>query len=105
MRIALFAAVVVLVSFCVGTFSHAAVKPFDLTDVHLLDGPLKDKVDANRKYILSLDADRLLHVFRLNAKLPTTAQPLGGWEKPDCELRGHFVGHYLSGCALMYQAT
>lgn len=80
-------------------------KPFDLSAVRLTGGPLKDKLEANRKYLLSLDADRLLHVFRLNAKLPTTAQPLGGWEKPDGELRGHFVGHYLSGCALMYQAT
>jgi DUF1680 family protein len=100
-----FLAAMVFVSLCVPSLSMAAVKPFDLTDVRLLDGPLKDKVEANRKYLLSLDADRLLHVFRLNANLPTTAEPLGGWEKPDCELRGHFVGHYLSGCALMYEST
>src|SRR5438874_2697363 len=83
----------------------AAVKPFDLSDVQLLDGPLKDKLESNRRYLLSLDPDRLLHTFRLNAKLPTNAEPLGGWEKPDCELRGHFVGHYLSACALMVQST
>ncbi|MFL6448524.1 MAG: beta-L-arabinofuranosidase domain-containing protein [Bryobacteraceae bacterium] len=35
----------------------------------------------------------------------SSAKPFGGWEKPDCELRGHFVGHYLSGCALMYAST
>ena len=34
------------------------------------------------------------------------AVPLGGWEKPDCELRGHFIGHYpLWLCALMYSNT
>jgi DUF1680 family protein len=37
--------------------------------------------------------------------LPSQAKPLGGWEAPDCELRGHFVGHYLSACALMYAST
>ncbi|MBV8898241.1 MAG: glycoside hydrolase family 127 protein, partial [Acidobacteriaceae bacterium] len=35
----------------------------------------------------------------------STAQPLGGWERPDCELRGHFVGHYLSACALTFSST
>src|SRR5581483_4477259 len=50
-------------------------------------------------------SDRLLHNFRVNAGLPSTAEPLGGWEKPDCELRGHFVGHFLSACALMYAST
>jgi hypothetical protein len=60
-------------------------------------------MEANRRYLMSLPPDRLLHTFRLNAGLPSSAEPLGGWEKPDCELRGHFTGgHYLSACALMY---
>jgi DUF1680 family protein len=83
----------------------AAVQPFDLSDVKLLDGPLKDKLELNRQYLLSLDQDRLLHVFRVNAGITSTAKPLGGWESPGCELRGHFLGHYLSACALMYEAT
>jgi DUF1680 family protein len=49
--------------------------------------------------------DRLLHDFRLNAGLPSPAWPLGGWEDPRCELRGHFVGHYLSACGLMYATS
>ena len=57
------------------------------------------------KYLLALEPDRLLHTFRLNAGLPSTAKPLGGWEEPKGELRGHFVGHYLSACALMYAST
>ncbi len=55
--------------------------------------------------MLSLDVERLLHTFRINAGLPSSAQPLGGWEEPKSEVRGHFVGHYLSACALMYAAT
>ncbi len=80
-------------------------KPFALSDVRLLEGPLKEKLEVNRRYLLSLDPDRLLHTFRINARIPSAAEPLGGWEKPDGELRGHFVGHYLSACALMYQST
>lgn len=80
----------------------AKVEPFALSAVRLLDGPCRDALTWNRIFLMQLDVDRLLHVFRLNAGLATTAQAYGGWEKPDCELRGHFVGHYLSACALMY---
>ncbi len=72
---------------------------FALEDVRLLDGPFKHAMDLDHQYLLSLETDRLLHTFRLNAGLPSTAQPLGGWEEPKCELRGHFIGHYLSACA------
>jgi len=54
---------------------------------------------------LSLDPDRLLHTFRLNVGLPSSAQPLGGWEEPKCELRGHSLGHYLSALSMMYAST
>jgi DUF1680 family protein len=74
-------------------------------DVMLLDGPFARAQAANTAYVKRLDPDRLLHVFRLNAGLPSTARPLSGWEDPSCELRGHFVGHYLSGCALGFAAT
>ncbi|HEY3321389.1 MAG TPA: beta-L-arabinofuranosidase domain-containing protein [Planctomycetota bacterium] len=80
-------------------------QPFELTQVRLLDGPFKDATELDRKYLHDLDADRLLHTFRLNAGLPSTAKPYGGWEAPKCELRGHFLGHYLSACALMYAST
>jgi len=63
-------------------------------------------MEADRHYLNSLPRDRLLHTFRLNAGLPTSAQPLGGWEAPDCELRGHYAGgHYLSSAAMMYAST
>ena len=82
------------------------VQPFPLTQVRLLDGPFKDAMEINSQWLLGLPSDRLLHCFRLTAGLRSSAEPLGGWEKPDCELRGHFAGgHYLSGCALAYAST
>jgi DUF1680 family protein len=79
--------------------------PFRLQDVRLLDGPFRDAMIRDQQYLLSLDLDRLLHNFRVTAGLPSTAQPLGGWEAPDVELRGHAVGHYLSAVSIMYAST
>ena len=81
------------------------VQPFSLKQVRLLDGPFKDAMELDRKYLHDLDSDRLLHTFRINAGLPSSAKPLGGWESPNGELRGHTMGHYLSACALMYCST
>ncbi|MGH9493869.1 MAG: beta-L-arabinofuranosidase domain-containing protein [Candidatus Sulfotelmatobacter sp.] len=82
------------------------VLPFPLKQVRLGDGPCKVAMEADRQFLRSLPPDRLLHTFRINAGISTNAEPLGGWEKPDCELRGHYAGgHYLSACALMYSST
>src|SRR6516165_11611107 len=69
--------------------------PFDLEDVRLLPGPFRHAMELDQKYLLALDPDRLLHTFRVNAGLPSSARPLGGWEAANVELRGHFTGHYL----------
>lgn len=77
--------------------------PFPVQQVRLGEGPCKIAMEADRQFLRSLPPDRLLHTFRLNAGLTSSAEPLGGWEKPDCELRGHYAGgHYLSACALMF---
>ncbi|KAG2499166.1 hypothetical protein HYH03_002747 [Edaphochlamys debaryana] len=53
-----------------------------------------------------LEVDRLLWSFRKTAGLPTPGQPyIVSWEDPGCELRGHFVGHYLSALSLAYAGT
>jgi DUF1680 family protein len=88
-----------------GTRVALVARPFPLTAVRLLDSPFKDAMLRDQAFLLGLDHDRLLHTFRLTAGLPTTATPLGGWEAPDIELRGHTAGHYLSAVALMYSAT
>ncbi len=82
------------------------VRPFPMKQVRLGEGPLKVAMEADRRYLHSLPPDRLLHTFRINAGIASSAQPLGGWEAPDCELRGHYAGgHYLSAVALMYAST
>jgi uncharacterized protein len=78
---------------------------FDLTQVRLLNGPFRDAMQRDQAYLLSLDTNRLLHNFRKNAGLPSTAEPYGGWEAPESELRGHFLGHYLSACSMMFAST
>jgi hypothetical protein len=87
----------------------AKVQPFPMTQVRLLPGPFQEAMEWNRGYMQRLPADRLLHNFRVNSGLPSSAQPLGGWEKNgagrDAELRGHFTGHYLSAAALLYAST
>jgi len=80
-------------------------QPFDLTDVRLLDGPFRDAMLRDQALLLGMDADRLLYNFRVTAGLPATAQPLGGWEAPTCQLRGHTIGHFLSALSLMYAST
>lgn len=81
-------------------------RPFPMKQVRLGDGPCKIAMEADRQYLHSLPPDRLLHTFRINAGIPSSAKPLGGWEAPDCELRGHYAGgHYLSASALMYAST
>jgi uncharacterized protein len=82
-----------------------AVHAFPLHDIRLLDGPFKRAMDRNTRYLHELDSDRLLHNFRLTAGLPSSAKALGGWEDPKVELRGHFVGHYLTACALTCAAS
>lgn len=85
--------------FCqVDTIGYSAIKvlPFQNTEVTLSPSWIKDRESLNIAFLKSLDADRLLHNFRVNAGIPSSAQPLAGWEAPGIGLRGHFVGHYLS---------
>jgi DUF1680 family protein len=91
----------------------AKVHAFPMTQVRLLPGPFEDAAQWNRSYMSRLPVDRLVRNFRVNAGLPTTAEPFGGWEQPNngqalhrqSELRGHFTGHFLSASALSYAST
>ncbi|KAL5708128.1 hypothetical protein ACHQM5_018956 [Ranunculus cassubicifolius] len=60
---------------------------------------------TNLEYLLLLDVDSLAWCFRKTAGLATPGSPYGGWEGADVELRGHFVGHYLSATAQMWAST
>ena len=81
-----------------------AVTGFDLQDVRLLDSPFKAAMDLNSRYLLSLDPDRFLHYFRINAGLTPKAPAYGGWEAPDAGA-GRCLGHYLSALSLQFRAT
>ncbi len=86
-----------------GTAGRAAALPLDA--VQLLDSPFRLNQARNTTYLLFLDPERMLRSFRLNYGEPTAAEPLGGWEKPDSQIRGHMTGHLLSALALTYANT
>lgn len=81
------------------------VLPFELGRVKLLQSPFTENRDKTLAYLKFLDTDRMLHNFRIAAGIPSKAQPLGGWEQPDCKLRGHSLGHFLSALAQAYAST
>lgn len=71
-----------------------------LHDVRLNPGSMYwQGQQTNLEYLLYLDPDRLVWSFRQQAGIPTIGEHYGGWEAPDSQLRGHFVGHYLSASA------
>jgi DUF1680 family protein len=85
------------------------LSPFSLHDVRLLDGPFLEAQRRDLTYLVSLQPDRMLHNFRVNAGLAPKAPVYGGWEseEPWVEIRchGHTLGHYLTAASLMYAST
>jgi DUF1680 family protein len=79
--------------------------PFPLTAVRIGSGPFLDNAGRTQTYLRFLNADRLLHMFRVTNGLSSAAAPCGGWESPATELRGHSIGHVLSGLAQAYAST
>ncbi len=77
--------------------------PFSVRDVRLLDGPFRKAMEADARYLLVIDPDRLLSEFRAHAGLKPKAEKYGGWESSG--LAGHTLGHYLSACSMEYAAT
>ena len=77
--------------------------PFDIRDVRLLDGPFKEAMEADARYLLEIQPDGLLSEFRAHAGLEPKAAKYGGWESSG--LAGHTLGHYLSACSMEYAST
>src|SRR5579863_1096834 len=77
--------------------------PFSVRDVRLLDGPFKQAMEADARYLLVIEPDRLLSDFRAHAGLKPKGEKYGGWESSG--LAGHTLGHYLSACSMQYAAT
>ncbi|MFC8846673.1 MULTISPECIES: beta-L-arabinofuranosidase domain-containing protein [unclassified Micromonospora] len=79
--------------------------PFAPGQARLTAGRWLDNQNRTLAYLRFIDADRLLHTFRTNVGIASSAQPVGGWEAPSMELRGHSMGHLLSGLAQAYAIT
>ena len=81
------------------------LNPLPLNHVRLTGGPLKAAQDADAKYLLELEPDRMLALLRQHAGLKPKAEGYGGWDGPGRNLTGHIAGHYLSAISLMWAAT
>jgi uncharacterized protein len=76
---------------------------FDPSEISIDAGPFRKAQDADLKYILELDVDRLLAPFRIDAGINFNKEPYPNWENTG--LNGHIGGHYLSALALMKAAS
>ena len=77
-------------------------------DVLLKERRLKEREYNNRKYLMSLSNDDLLFTYNVESGRYTgrgiQTKVLGGWEASTCQMRGHFLGHWLSAAALYCHA-
>ena len=69
----------------------------------MTNGAFKNAQDVDLRYILSLNPDKLLAPYLIDAGLPLKAERYGNWESSG--LDGHIGGHYLSALAMMYAST
>ena len=79
---------------------------------NLLPSIFKERQELNRDYLINLSNNGLLQNFYLEAGLnipgyqvlenPDTDEIFWGWEAPTCQLRGHFLGHFLSAASMLY---
>ena len=88
----------------------STLEPFSLNRVRLLPGLFHQRFILNRQYMLSLKTANLLQNHYLEAGLWAPRQNPGddihwGWESPTCQLRGHFLGHWLSAAARICATT
>lgn len=73
-------------------------EPISSRHVTLKPSPFADAMAANRRYLLSLDPERLLHNFYLTAGLTAPAPIYRGWESES--IAGHTMGHWMSAMSL-----
>ena len=77
--------------------------------VKLFEGEMLRREQENKKYLMSLENLYLLRSYRHEAGRFSDREhdvnALNGWEDLSCQLRGHFLGHWLSAAAFHYQET
>ena len=87
-------------------------KQFAPRDVVLEPGLFRDRYELNRRYVMSLKNENLLQNHYLEARIWQTSfrnthngetswgeDRHWGWESPTCQVRGQFLGHWLSAAA------
>lgn len=71
------------------------------TDIILTSGIFYENQQRALQHLMQEDCDRLLYNFREASGLSTQgASPMIGWDAPECKLKGHTTGHFLSALAL-----
>jgi DUF1680 family protein len=88
-----------------GQAAQVAARPLPLSAVRLTGGPLHHAQQLDAAYLLALEPERMLALFRRRAGLEAGAEPYGGWDGEGRNLSGHIAGHYLSALSLMGAAT
>jgi hypothetical protein len=88
---------------CCAISQPGSLKSFPLSSVRLLESPFLQAQQADMKYILELDPERLLAPFQIDAGITPRAERYGNWESMG--LDGHTAGHYLSALSFMFAAT
>ena len=86
---------------------HSRLEPLPLHDVRLLPhSAFARAFTTNLVFLKTVDTEALLLTWRLAAgqRWPPGAVRLMGWEHTGSELRGHFLGHWLSASAMSYAA-
>ncbi|MCX4272926.1 MAG: glycoside hydrolase family 127 protein [Acetatifactor sp.] len=77
--------------------------------VAVQEGELLRREQDNRTYLMKLENRYLLRNYLLEAGRISgrgmDPKAMGGWEDPSCQLRGHFLGHWLSAAAIRYHET
>ena len=90
----------ILLFICVVTGINAQDKlysnEFPLSQITLLEGPLKHARDLNIETLLKYDCDRLMAPYRKEAGLTPKAKCYPNWDGLD----GHVGGHYLTAMAI-----
>jgi DUF1680 family protein len=83
------------------------VKDFPLDQVALGDGLFASHRDLMLNFARTYSADNMLFNFRTNAGLPNPAgsRPVGGWDTPTGNLRGHSAGHFMTLLAQAYAGS
>lgn len=76
--------------------------------VKLIQGECLRRERENRRYLMKLNSTQLLknYLFEAGRNIESEEEEgMGGWEEPTCQLRGHFLGHWLSAAAIHYDET